>query len=360
MNLHIVPDNTFINKFCDNLQELGLWENNKIIVRSNQSALKSIKQNLPFAPLYSRKFLSLVGDTSQYARVFVHYLTPLLYRWLAKNKFHEVNWMVWGGDLYNLPALDHVCYEPKTWHEYVKRDWSAQTLLYNLKIKLTQSPFRQRAYSKIKNVLTWMDEEYNFAIHNLPVKADHQFFFYENQLPYGQLDALVNTGKASQKPSLILGNSGSPTNNHLDAIQFLEDHRIQADLLIPVSYGDKRYISFLKKRLKFSYGKIEFVERYMAFEEYLNFLARADGLIMNTVRPQGYGNILMMMYIGKPVFFNSKNISLQDLDSAGLKWTPIESLKAIDKVKFEVSNKEAVINLLSHDRLLREYHSIFS
>ena len=68
----------------------------------------------------------------------------------------------------------------------------------------------------------------------------------------------------------------------------------------------------------------------------------------------------MMMYIGKPVFFNSKNISLQDLDSAGLKWTPIESLKAIDKVKFEVSNKEAVINLLSHDRLLREYRSIFS
>ena len=205
-----------------------------------------------------------------------------------------------------------------------------------------------------------MDEEYNFAIHNLPVKADHRFFFYENQLPYGQLDALVNTGKASQKPSLILGNSGSPTNNHLDAVQFLEDHRIQADLLIPVSYGDKRYISFLKKRLKFNYGKIEFVERYMAFEEYLNFLARADGLIMNTVRPQGYGNILMMMYIGKPVFFNSKNISLQDLDLAGLKWMPIDSLKGIDKVKFEVSNKEAVINLLSHDRLLREYNSIFS
>jgi hypothetical protein len=36
----------------------------------------------------------------------------------------------------------------------------------------------------------------------------------------------------------------------------------------------------------------------MAFEEYLNFLAASDGLIMNTVRPQGYGNILMMMYVG--------------------------------------------------------------
>ena len=146
MNLHIVPDNSFIDKFCDNLLELGIWENNKIIVRSNEHALKSIKHNLPFAALYSQQFSALIGDTAVYTRVFVHYLTPLLYRWLAQNKFQEVNWMIWGGDLYNLPALEKVCYESRTWHEYVKKDYSAQTLLYSLKIKLTQSPFRRRAY----------------------------------------------------------------------------------------------------------------------------------------------------------------------------------------------------------------------
>ena len=360
MNLHIVPDNSFINKFCDNLLELGIWENNKIIVRSNEHALKSIKHNLPFAPLYSQQFSSLIGDTEVYTSVFVHYLTPLLYRWLAQNNFQEVNWMIWGGDLYNLPALEKVCYESRTWHEYVKKDWSAQTLLYNLKIKLTQSPFQQRAYSKIKNVLTWMGEEYKFATNHLPVDAGHKFFFYENQLTYGQLDALVNNFKGRKKLSLILGNSGSPANNHLDAVQFLDDNQVAADLLVPVSYGDKRYISFLKRRLKFNYGKIEFVDRYMAFEEYLNFLAASDGLIMNTVRPQGYGNILMMMYIGKPVFFNAKNISLPDLNSAGLKWFPIESLKSAGNLKAEVQNKDAVINLLSHDRLLKEYRRLFS
>ena len=358
MNLHIVPDNSFVNKFCDNLQELGLWEDNKIIVRSNDSSLKFIKHNLPFAPLYSNKFYSLTGDTSRYTKVFVHYLTPLLYRWLAKHQFQEVNWMIWGGDLYNLPALEQVCYESRTWHEYVKKDWSAQTLLYSLKIKLTQSPFQQRAYSKIKNVLTWMAEEYKFAINHLPVSAGHNFFFYENQMPYGQLDAMVINANASKKLSLILGNSGSPANNHLDAVQFLEDNHIEVDLLVPVSYGDKRYISFLKKRLKFNYGKVEFVDRYMAFEEYLNFLAASDGLIMNTVRPQGYGNILMMMYIGKPVFFNAKNISLPDLDAAGLKWFAFESLKSIDGLE-NANNKEAVMKLLSHERLLKEYQILF-
>ena len=142
-------------------------------------------------------------------------------------------------------------------------------------------------------------------------------------------------------------------------MRVLEDNRVAADLIIPVSYGDKRYISFLKEKLKFSHGKITFIDRYMAFEEYLNLLSDADGLIMNTIRPQGYGNILMMMYMGKPVYFNSKNISLPDLDAAGLKWRSIETLNS-DDVKLQLSNKERVMNLLSHDRLLEEYRRVFA
>lgn len=360
MNLHIAPDNSFVNKFYENLEELGLTANNKIVIRSNENALRSIKANLPFAPLYSTRFSTLVGDTARYDKVFVHYLTPLLYRWIANHTFQELNWMVWGGDLYNLPPLDHVCYEPQTWNRYKKKDWSVQTLLYNMKVSFTQDPFRKKAYAKIKNVLTWMSQEYKFAIDHLPIQGTHKFFFYENQLPYGKLDGLVKPAKNADKLSFVVGNSGSPTNNHLDAIQFLEDNRVQADLLIPVSYGEPRYISFLKKNVKFSYGQVEFIERYMAFEEYLNFLSSADGLIMNTLRPQGYGNILMMMYMDKPVFFNTKNISLPDLDAAGLKWLPMESLKSFETMKRNGSNKEAVMKLLSHDRLIKEYQRLFA
>jgi hypothetical protein len=295
----------------------------------------------------------------QYEKVFIHYFTPLLYRWVATHQFQELNWMVWGGDLYNLASLDELCYEPITLNKYVKKDWSAQTKLYDLKVLITQSPFRKKAYSKIQNVLTWMDQEYKFVLDHLPVHAHHQFFFYENQLPYAKLDALVKPKKNAGKLSLIIGNSGSPANNHLDAVQFLEDNRVEADLLLPVSYGDERYVSFLKKNLTFSYGKLEFVDRYMQFEEYLNFLSAADGLVMNTIRPLGYGNILMMMYLGKPVFLNEKNISLPDINTVGLKWMSIESLKSFEGPEFNGSNKEAIVKSLSHDRLLREYRELF-
>lgn len=359
MNLHIAPDNTFTSKFYENLQELGLTDRNKIIIRSNEKKLKSIRHDLSFAPLYSSRFEELAGNTLQYEKVFIHYFTPLMYRWVARKEFHELNWMVWGGDLYNLPSLDKLCYEPLTLEKFVKGNRSFQSKLYDLKILFTQNPYSKKAYSKVNNILTWMKEEYKFALEHLPVGAQHKFFFYENQVPYHQLDGLARPVGNSDRTVFIVGNSGSPTNNHLDVIQFLEDNRVDADLIVPVSYGDPHYISFLKKESKFSFGDVKFLERFMPFEEYLNLIASSDGLIMNTIRPQGYGNILMMMYLGKPVYFNSRNLSLPDLTAAGLKWLSIEGLVMAGGRDIEAGNKNEIANTLSHSRLLREYEKLF-
>jgi dTDP-N-acetylfucosamine:lipid II N-acetylfucosaminyltransferase len=359
MNLHIAPDNSFTNKFVENIVDAGLSGNNKIVVRSNDSKLKAIKSDIASAPLYSSAFSNHVGDTLAYNKVFIHYFTPLLYRWVATNKFQELNWMVWGGDLYNLSALDHTSYEPLTLARFIKKNRSIHNRLYDFKVWATQSRFRKRAYSKVKNVLTWMREEYNFVLANLPVQADHKFFFYENEMPYHELDSFILQPRRSHTLTLVIGNSGSPTNNHLDAVEFLQKHQIRANLLLPVSYGDPHYISFLKQNLNFSYGEIRFMDRYMPFQEYVGWLASSDGLVMNSLRPQGYGNIFMMMYLGKPVYFNKNNISLPDLQKAGLKWKVLDELKSPGPSTF-LENKEAVKKLLSHERLMQEYRKLFS
>jgi len=357
MNLHIAPDNTFTNKFYENLREIGAEENNRIVVRTNDKALKHIRYPLPFGALYTENFNSLVGDTMSYEKVFIHYFTPLLYRWVARNKFKELNWMVWGGDLYNLPELDNGCYEPITWKEYVKKDRSWQTTLYNLKVAMTQKPFRKEAYGKVRNILTWMKAEFDFACKHLPVHSEHRFFFYENQMPYQELDNLIQPLRKNPRPVLIVGNSASPTNNHLDVIDFLNTKKIEADLHVPISYGDQRYAAFLRKHLKYHHGTLTFMDQYLPFHEYLSFLNSSDGLVMNTIRPQGYGNILMMMYLNKPVFFNEKNISLPDLNSAGFSLRTLGDLRTIS-YPFS-NNKAAVTKLLSHQRLVESYHALF-
>lgn len=360
MNLHIVPDNTFINAFYDNVQELGLLDENKIVVRTNNRSLSAVKRKVFFAPLYSDSFTANVGDTLQYDKVFIHYFTPLLYRWVAQNQFRELNWAVWGGDLYNLSSLDRMCYEPITQKRYVGKDFSMKKILYETKVWVTQNAYREKAYAKVNNILTWMRQEYLFALRHLKVQANHQFFFYENQFPYEKLDAIPKKRPDTNEVSLIIGNSASPTNNHMDLVQFLDSNKVKANLFIPISYGDSRYISFLKKNLRYSYGNLEFIERHMPFEEYLQFISEADALVMNTIRPQGYGNVLMMLYMNRPVYFNDKNISLPDLEENNITWRSIKDLPALTKENAYVPNKAAVVNLLSHERLLNEYKNLFS
>jgi hypothetical protein len=363
MNLHIVPDNVFINKFYENLHESGVAPKNKLVVRTNRSRLKYVRHDLPFATLYTREFEKLVGDTHSYEKIFIHQFTPLLYRWVGRHKFKELNWMVWGSDLYNLPFLTLPLYEELTQTKYVSRRLTSQDFLYKAKVLLLHQFYKTKAYSKVSNILTWMTSEYEFAMQHLPgLKADHRFFFYENETPYKALDDLALEGTATNKQRrvFVVGNSATPELNHQDAIAMLGDLNVTADLLVPVSYGDDHYKKFLKNAVSFyKGGKVEFIETYLDFKQYLQLLNEADGLIMNNIRPQGYGNIFMMMYLGKNVFLNKKNLSIPELDRAGLAWSPLESIGANTSVSPD-QNKSALMNLLSHDKLLKTYVDLFS
>jgi len=363
MNLHIVPDSKFVNAFCTNLRELNALSNNRVIVSSRKN-LKYVERDVPHAPLYSSKCESLCGDTLQYDAVYIHLFSPLMYRWVAQNSFKELNWIVWGVDLYNLPFIKFDFYEKLTRQQYSVTNRPLNEWLYLLKIWITNSRYRNQAYSKIDNVLTWMKTEYAFAKENIPsLRANHKFFFYENQSPYQKLDENPSPQTETNRslPSIIVGNSGYPTNNHLDAIDYLTRNNVNANLYLPVSYGDRRYIAFLKKKLSnYSNGSIEFIDKYMGFDDYLKFLRGADAFVMNSVRPQGYGNVLMMLYLGKAIFMNERNISLPDLRTNGIKindWSEMNSILGGNSLR---DNKEAVINLLSHQRLIDIYRDLFS
>ena len=360
MNLHIVSDSKFSNTFYTNLQEIGLLANNKIIARSNQTSLSHISHPIPFASLYSREFADLAGDTRQYEQVFIHQFSPLMYRWVARRAFRQLNWMVWGGDLYNLPFVDHNFYEAQT-QAYTTVSRSHENFLYLLKVYLTNIPFRGKAYSKVTGLYTWMQSEVEFALRNIKgLNAKHEFFFYENHVPYQNLDALRLTPVKNDRLRIVVGNSATPTNNHVDAIEKISASGLQADLIIPVGYGEPKYVRFLKKNTDFyKIGSIEFVETFMGFEEYVRLLASADALVMNHIRPQGYGNIFMTMYLGKPVFLNAKNLSLSDLNTAGLQWFPLSDLAKLRELRIE-DTRDKILKLFSHERLVSLYKKLFS
>ena len=363
MNLHLVPDNVFINKFYENLCELDLAGRNKIVVRTNHNKLKSIRHDFPFAPLYSAGFDVITGDTSKYENVFIHQFTPLLLRWVATHDFRKLNWMVWGADVYNLPFIATELYEPLTQKGYAEGGFSLQDFLYRMKVKILHEKYRKQAYAKVDSVLTWMNSEYQFAIRHIEnLNAAHAFFFYENEVPYEALDNMTRETSVSgvrSRPHYIVGNSATAELNHLDAVSLMQELGVKADLSIPLSYGDASYARFLKKSLRFyTGGEIRFMDQYLKFPQYVKFLSSADGLIMNNIRPQGYGNILMMMYMGKQVYLNEKNLSVPELVRGGLMWKPLKDINSNDRPDWK-ANKLAVTKQLSHELLLQTYADLF-
>ncbi len=177
MNLHILPDSKFSQVFVQHIQRLNLSSTNKFVARSNASKLTHLDSTIPFAKAGTRQFRNLVGDTLQYNKVFIHNFSPVLYPWVAKESFRELNWMMWGADVHGLSFVKYSFLENETQNVYKENRGSLSHWLYELKIKLVAARFRDRAYAKVNKVLTWMKGEHQFARDHIPsLQASHDFF----------------------------------------------------------------------------------------------------------------------------------------------------------------------------------------
>ena len=364
MNLHIGVDNQFVDRVYTNIKEAGLDAKNKFIIRTNETP-QYVKRDVAYAPLYSSDFSSIIGNTLDYERVIIHQFSPMMFRWVSRNSFHNLAWAPWGVDLYDLPFVHFNLFEKETYEGFVKQSREFSDILYRWKYWMSNSFFKNAAYSKVNDLLTWMKSEHTFAHDRIPsLKASYKFFFYENPVAYRDLRHLVRqpAERTRKTLKLIIGNSATPTNNHVDAVRDLSIQGVKADLFIPISYGNASYARFLKTALRFyKGGQVEFVDTRMDFNSYLNFLNTADALVMNNIRPQGYGNIFIMLFLGKPVFLNINNTSLPDIIEYKIPCLTIDRVKDMEVgTRITEQQLKPLADLLSHERNLKVCSELFS
>lgn len=108
---------------------------------------------------------------------------------------------------------------------------------------------------------------------------------------------------------ILVGNSASPTSNHLEIFEFLKTQNLSRKKIIcPLSYGDSEYASILKNKGRIYFGDIFLsIDEFMPYENYMNLISSCSNVIMNHHRQQGGGNVLAMLYLGAKVFLNEKN-----------------------------------------------------
>jgi len=108
---------------------------------------------------------------------------------------------------------------------------------------------------------------------------------------------------------ILLGNSATPGNNHVEAMEWLRDQELGARrVVVPLSYGDKAYTKrIVELGAKWLGKNFRPLLDYYSIEQYNKISAECSVVIMNHIRQQGMGNVAASLYRGAKVILRPEN-----------------------------------------------------
>lgn len=245
-------------------------------------------------------------------KIIIHSLaSPLLICMLLFNKklLSKSYWVIWGKDL------------------YIHRDATK----FNLPVKLYEI-LRKPVIKRIGHVITYIDGDYELAVDWYNMNAVKEKMD-KNYYPYS-VDAKVSeTVNNNQELKVLLGNSGSKTNKHLDALNKLksvDDGKLQ--IYSPLSYGGKKsYVNKVILQGKEMFGdRFHPITGFMEYKEYMDMLNSIDIAFFYHDRQEALNNTISLIAKKKTVYIRS-DVTSWDL-LVDKKFNIKDSLKLCDQL----------------------------
>ena len=160
-------------------------------------------------------------------------------------------------------------------------------------------------FNRIDYCLTDVHEDFEF------VKAYTRSNMEEVWYNYYSIDETI--GELKDQPAegnnILVGNSCTLMCNHLDGFKAAKNfYNENAEVVVPLSYGEPWLRNFLLKRGKHMFGNrfhplVDFIPR----DEYNKIVKSCSVAIMPHYRPQAFGNILTALWLGARVYMSEKN-----------------------------------------------------
>lgn len=162
--------------------------------------------------------------------------------------------------------------------------------------------------------------------------------------------------------NILIGNSATITNNHIDIINTLSKYKSEnIKIYAPLSYGDKEYANMVV-----NYGtniledKFSPILDFIGLDEYLDLLSKIDIAVFAHKRQQAMGNTVSLLGMGKKVylykdtsisnFFNKIDVKIFDIEDFNLDLIDQEDSK---------KNKKVILELFSKETLAIQLNSLF-
>jgi len=254
---------------------------------------------------------------------------------IAKSKNITLIWTVFGYEVYNNPFLfnqKHILGNKSYKIYFENTNWFAKNkkrLKNYLKRRYYKFFIKRNVNHKLKyyidRLVKFNEESYCFVAKIIREVDVVTMFIKEEYVLYKKLDIIKNeipclsfsyfpvnliiTQDYVTSNNILMGNSATPTNNHIEVFYHLKKCNLNGSKIItPLSYGRPYYLEYVKE-LGYKIFENDFnpLEYFMPLDEYQKLMKKCGIVIMNHYRPQGVGNVLTALHLGAKVYLSKRN-----------------------------------------------------
>lgn len=321
--LHIFQDEKFFESTSLFFDRLGGV--------SNIYPYYSTSRDYKFNYIKSVDKLTIVYDLNEYKAilrdssfdfVYIHGLSPLFYDYVLEiPEGVKVIWWSWGYDIYYSwktcrPLLEVDMYKPLTKRLKGKTKINlrelVKSLVYTVLRPVTQIKLK-KVISRIDYFTPVISVEYDLLKNKNPFFRARPFM-----LTMGPGNGKVAPFSFREKAgNIIIGNSLSYTNNHLDIFKAISHCKRSPDqkYIVPVSYGNEFDLSILKENFK--EDNVQWLESFVTLDEYKKMYGTVSHAIFGMIRQQAMGNIYECLNNGIKVYLYKDSVIYRFLIDAG-------------------------------------------
>lgn len=311
--LHVIDDDKFIS-FCQKTFDLDGLEN---LFSSSENFRRNWEdQEFDVVVLHSLNIIKAKILNSQVISV-------------------PVIWFFWGADAFRLGKFHSKFLLPRTNFLRLKLAFK-QSLRSGLRelIRTVNPKSKDKekkhktlinSLSKINIIVPVVPGDYFLLKNNYSIKASMFHLNYANAvLDEEKLPRITNN-------NILVGNSASFTNNHIEIIEKLTGLNLEErKVIIPLNYGNERYGDHIQSFSKKKLGENAIPLRtFLPYAEYQKILSSCSIVILNHLRQQAMGNVIQGIWNGAHLYVNKKTTLCHFLHENEFLFSTIDNLRVL-------------------------------
>lgn len=342
--LHITKDDKFFDGVYNAFETDERLEN-KAVLEVNQVEgyqFRRIK-NGERIRLVDRTGMKAVLKLGEYDAVFFYSLSMPQYdyfRWIPKDK--KVIWWCWGYELYEnsdgtTPLIRIPLYQPLTEALRQVLNSDAHGWKHFIKVHLLRHIRDHKRAGIIRRI------DYFQPVIPLEYQLMHKVkgfrakeFYYPLCFTNKDVDFAI---KHLTDGSVLMGNSASETNNHLDAWDKIKDYiPTNRKIVFPLNYGHMDYADAICNRIISNNHELLFLRDFLPCDDYWQLIDSCSYAVFGVMRQQAMGNILHCLTKGIKVFLYRDSLVYRFLKEWGY---AVYAIEDIDEQSFKTTLTEA-------------------